>query len=212
MEWRDNYAIQSAWAKKIFLEYNQENLIHKLGLDFDAQWLYTRLFDRDYRIDRTSGDMERRDGNAWQDGNSFHEVLTMFDLICDSREDRFLTGRLKNMTGFGRQFHQSLMEEGKDPFAQAIQENQLGFRSACEAMGGRSLQGADIAYDIPVFQELSVVLSFWEGDDEFAPRLRFLWDENAWMYLKYETMYYAVHFLKERLQEKMDGFGEMGNG
>ena len=70
-------------------------------------------------------------------------------------------------------------------------------------MGGTERKGADAGFDIPVFQELYITLLFWEGDEEFAPRLRFLWDENALQYLKYETMYYAVGYLKERLEEKM---------
>ena len=36
---------------------------------------------------------------------------------------------------------------------------------------------------------------------EFAPRLRFLWDANADRYLRYETMYYAMGLVRERLQE-----------
>ena len=70
-------------------------------------------------------------------------------------------------------------------------------------MGGKRLTGADLAWEIPVFQELSIALFFWEGDEEFAPRLRFLWDENALMYIKYETMYYAVSFLEGALLRRM---------
>ena len=33
--------------------------------------------------------------------------------------------------------------------------------------------------------------------------LRLLWDENALMYLKYETMYFAVGLLRQRFRELM---------
>ena len=38
-------------------------------------------------------------------------------------------------------------------------------------------------------------------DEDFPAGLRFLWDENATMYLKYETMYFAVGLLRQRMNE-----------
>lgn len=203
MEKRNNYVIASVNARKLFLSYDQKALIRKLNLEHDKDWLYTRFFDGDYRISRLTGDMERRTGETWQSANGFNEVLTLMDLLCDSREDRHLKGRLKNMLDFGHQFHQNLLEESKDPFTQKIQEDPAAFVAACMQMGGKVRKGADLGFDIPVFEDLSVTLLFWEGDEEFAPRLRFLWDENALQYLKYETMYYAVGYLKERLEKSM---------
>lgn len=207
MERRDNYAIQAENARGLFLGYDQQALIRKLGLREDADWIYVRFFHSDYRIGRLTGSMERFHEGVWQDGNSFPEVMTILDLVCDSREDRHLAHRWKNMTDFGLQFHRSLMEEGADPFADAIQANPRRFSSACEALGGTPLTGADMAFSIPVFGELAIALFFWEGDEEFAPRVRFLWDENALMYIKYETMYYAVGFLKEQLLREMEQSG-----
>ena len=202
MEKRDNYAVQSAIARKLFLNYDQEGLIRKLNLHADDAWLYTDFFGSDYRLNRKTGDLERAGETGWQEANSFHEVLTLLDLLCDSRENRFLTGKWKNMTDFGNQFHRSLMER-RDPFAEEIQNHPDLFCAACASMGGKRLTGADLAWEIPVFQELSIALVFWEGDEEFAPRLRFLWDENALMYIKYETLYYAVSFLEGALLRRM---------
>ena len=200
MEKRDNYAIQSAIARKLFLSYDQEALIQKLHLAFDETWLYTSFFGSPYRIHRATGDMQRQEGRAWVSANGFNEVLTLMDLLCDSREDRHLSGRLKNMLDFGNQFHQNLLEESRDPFAEKIQQDPNAFRHACLAMGGKERKGADLGFDIPVFEDLCITLLFWEGDEDFAPRVRYLWDENALEYLKYETMYYAVEYLKGRLE------------
>ena len=54
---------------------------------------------------------------------------------------------------------------------------------------------------MPVFEDLELVLRFWFGDEEFAPRMRFLWDENSLQYLKYETMHYLLGVLRQRLKE-----------
>ena len=205
MEKRDNYATQSAIARKLFLGYDQEKLIQKLHLAFDEAWLYTSFFGCPYRIHRATGDVEQQDKGTWVSANGFNEVLTLLDLICDSRQDRCLSGRLKNMLDFGSQFHQNLLEDSRDPFAESIQENPQAFAKACLAMGGKERKGADLGFDIPVFEDLCVTILFWEGDEDFAPRVRYLWDENALQYLKYETMYYAVGYLKGRLTKSASG-------
>lgn len=199
----NNYLIQAAQARERFLSYDQEKLIAKLNLKQDADYLYVRLFSTDYRIDRKNGDLFRREGDAWQDANTFEESLTLLDLVCDSREDRFLSGQWKNMQSFGLQFHQNLLEDERNPLAESIQAAPEKFCAACEAMGGTRLKTADISYSIEVFDGLPVALFFWEGDDEFAPRLRYFWDSNANMYIRYETMYYAKNLLEGRLLEKM---------
>ena len=204
MEKRNNSQIQAAQAQKLFLEYDQIQLTEKFHLRADETYLYPVLFGRQYRIHRKTGGMQWQQDGQWRDGNSFHEVLTMMDLLCDSREDRFLSGKWKNMTAFGNQFHQNLMEDEKDPFAMEIQTRPEAFRKACEALGGTSVSGADIAYSFPVFDGLPLALFFWEGDEEFTPRIRYFWDENALMYIRYETMYYAVHLLNDRLRQAME--------
>ena len=62
----------------------------------------------------------------------------------------------------------------------------------------------DVSFAFELFDGLRIWLQFWEGDEEFPPRLRFLWDENALQYLKYETMYFAVPLLLQRIRENMD--------
>ena len=48
------------------------------------------------------------------------------------------------------------------------------------------------------------MVQLWFGDEEFPASLRYLWDENALMYLKYETMYFARALLLRRIREKME--------
>ena len=199
----DNYGVQALQAKARFLTYDQEELIRKLKLSHDEQYLYPVLLGQTYRICRSSGHMERRTGTCWVGANSHGEVLTLLDLICDSSEQRFLRGRWKNMSAFGLMFHQDLLEGKRDPWAERFEKDPEGFRRACEALGGTAFPTGDIAYAIEVFDALPVVIQLWFGDEEFPAGLRFLWDENALMYIKYETMYYARALLLERLREQM---------
>ena len=203
MERRDNYKIQASQAKQHFLTYDQDRLIKKLKANADEQYIYVQFLRDPYRLDRNTGDVERYLEGKWVDGNSFGEVMTLLDLVCDSREDRWLTGRWRSMGDMGMQFHQNLLEEKRDKMADLVDKDPDCFRRACGAMGGRSIPGADISYAIELFDGLEICIQFWFGDDEFYPRLRYLWDENALDYLRYETMYYAVGLLQQRLREKM---------
>ena len=199
----NNYLLQAAQAKAYFLTYDQASLIRKLNLQYDEAYLYPVLFSRRYRLSRSTGDLEREEKDGWQDANTHAEVMTLLDLICDSREDRFVSGRWKNMADFGRAFHQNLLEE-RDPDAEFFQSRQESFRKACEALGGKPLPTGDISYSIEVFDGLPLAVQLWLGDEEFPARLRYLWDENALQYLKYETMYYARGLLLERLKQEME--------
>lgn len=199
----NNYLIQARQAKQRFLTYDSQALIRKLTLKADEDFLYVPMLCQTYRIRRTTGDMERFDGAAWVDANSYEEVMTLLDLVCDSREDRHLSGRWKNMSAFGLQFHQNLLEGTRDPWAEAFQADQEGFRRACIALGGKPLPNGDIAYAIEMLDGLPVALQLWLGDEEFPPNLRLMWDENAGMYIRYETMYFAKALLLDRIAEEM---------
>ncbi len=204
MERRDNYAIQTRQAQDRFLSYDQRALIEKLGLEYDEYYFYVNLLWKPYRLSRATGDLWRQEETGWAEANTFHEVLTLLDLICDSREDRHLAGRWKSMESFGLMFHQNLLQEQADPVAQRIDWDPEGFRRACMALGGQAVAGADMAYAIELFDGLKILMQFWHGDEEFAPRLRWFWDENALQYIRYETMYYAIGLVKMRLLEQMD--------
>ena len=121
MEKRDNYAVQVQQAKQRFLGYDQARLMEKCGLAWDEAYLYVPFFGRKHRLNRETGDLEARSGENWASANSHAEVMTLLDLVCDSRESRFLTGKWKNMTDFGLMFHRNLLENTTDPWAERLQ-------------------------------------------------------------------------------------------
>ena len=201
----DNYRIQAQQAKACFLTYDAQQLAKKLNTKLDEEYLYTALFRQPYRISRKAGDIERFHCGAWVDGNSYEEVMTLLDLVCDSRDDRHVSGRWKNMQSFGHQFHQSLLESGRDPWAEKFERDLPAFRRACLALGGSPLPTGDAAYAIEVFDSLPIAIQLWLGDEEFPSNLRFLWDENADMYIRYETMFFARALLLDRIAAQMNG-------
>ena len=193
----DNYAKQAAQAQEHFLTYDQEKIIAKCRLSYDHDYLYPTLFGATYRLCRKTGKLERKQEAVWQEAG-FHEIMTILDILCDSKEERFLTGRWQGMQNFGLQFHQNLLE-GKDRFAEAVDKDPEAFRKACRALGGTELSGADMGYAIEVMDGLQVALQFWHSDEEFPAQIRYFWDENALQYIRYETMYFAVGHLRSLL-------------
>ena len=204
MDRPDNYQIQAWQAKQRFLTYDQDDLIRKMRLEHDREYLYIPMLSQMHRINRATGDMERLEGERWVDANSHGEVMTLLDLICDSREDRCVSGKWKAMGAFGLMFHQNLLEGSRDPWAQRFEADPEGFRRACEALGGRPFPTGDIAYSIELFDGLEVLLQLWFAEEEFPASLRLLWDENALQYIKYETMYFAKGIFLQRLKELME--------
>lgn len=197
----NNYALAAENAKKIFLSYDQPVLIEKFALSFDDAYLYTSFLSAPYRIERLTGNLERQKDGVWVDGNSFDEVLSIFDLLCDSKDTRHPSHVFQSMASFGLQFHQNLTES-RDPLAEFAQKSPSAFRARLLALGGRETKGADLAFVLPVFDSLELCLHFWFADEEFAPSLRILWDANALQYIRYETMYYVIDCLRARLEEK----------
>ena len=199
----NNYLIQAGMARERFLTYDAVALGKKLKLRLDENFLYARMLGAEYRISRKNGDVARLEEGGWVDANTFDEVMTLLDLVCDSREDRYLSGRWKNMASFGLLFHQNLLEGKHDPWADRFEGDPEGFRRACRALGGRELAMGDICYAIELFDGLEIAVQLWFGDEEFPASLRLLWDENALMYLKYETMYFVKGMLLERVWNGM---------
>ena len=199
----NNYEIQVMQAKRRFLTYDQQELICRCNLRFDDDYFYITFLTEPYRIHRLTGDMERRHGGSWIDGNSFNEVMTVLDWLCDSRPDRYITGRWINVVTHGYYFHGSLQEDASNPHARLFDQNPEAFRAACQALKGEKLPGADIGYAIELLDGLRVYVQLWHGDDEFPPHLRCLWDENTNRYLRYETTWYTTGLLMERIKENM---------
>lgn len=203
----NNYLVQAQQAKDRFLTYDQNVLIAKCQPAHDETYFYLPMLAQTYRIHRRTGDMEKQIPGGWTDANSHGEVMTLLDFLCDSREDRFLRGQWKNMLSFGLMFHQNLLEDQRDVWAEQFERAPDNFRRACEALNGRPLPFGDIAYAIELFDGLEIGLQLWFGDEEFPANLRFLWDENALMYLKYETMYFARGMLLEKIDNLMQDGG-----
>ena len=200
---RDNYQIQATQAKKHFLTYDQQELIDRCRLSYDVDYLYLTFLSEPYRICRKSGDMQRKHSGVWIDADCFGEIMTILDWLCDSRPDRYITGRFLNIVTQGHYFHRNLQESEKDPDADFFAANAQAFCRACQALGVQPMTGADIGYTIELLDGVKIFVKLWYADDEFPAKIVCLWEENVLQYIRYETTWFAIGLLLERIKEYM---------
>ena len=87
---------------------------------------------------------------------------------------------------------------------ESVSRPHCGAKAACQEMGGvlqPPIAGADVTCRLCATPFVPILLQFWEGDEEFAPRLVLLWDRNADQLLHYETTFYLQGDLLEGLKD-----------
>ena len=195
-----NFEQLAAMGKPIFLRYDQKAMIRRYGLTANATEMLVYYCGEHFRVIRETGDILRRDGTPAGPG----EMLTIFDMLCRDREPDGLAGcwrPVRSLPGAG----QSNPDDAvfSVVYTKPFEQHPDLLRKACEKLGGKPFPVGDIAYELPVFRWLPLVFQFWEGDDEFPSGIRFLWDENTLQYLHFETTYYLMLHLLERLLQEM---------
>ncbi len=198
-----NYDIAREQAKKIFLRYDQDSIIRKWKLHHDMNYLYVQFVNRNYRINRETGTVEwSKDDFKTAIEADFNVTLTVFDLLCYSKEGCFASGQydiVKNLkgTGYGS-------DPGSDiylPYKMKFDHKLEQLAEACEMLYGEKHAIGDVSYIISVFEDLKVLFQFWESDDEFQAEMKLKWDINVLSYMRFETVYYAMGHILHRLAE-----------
>lgn len=204
----DNYELQVDIAKKLFLQYDQAALTEKFGLQAEENYLHLTYLNTPCRLCRKTGAVEEYKGTLWQECREYSTVMTVYDLLCHSKEEAapklsgqwcavgtfVLTGVTETDT-FTKKYARTF-----DGHLEALQ-------AACEALGGvlqERMAGADLTCKFPVTPFFPVLLQFWEGDEEFPPKLLLLWDQNTMDFMHFETTFYLQGDLLQRLKDRME--------
>ena len=204
-ERKGNYEITRDRVEGEFLKFDQEAMIAKFHLAHDRDFLYARFLGRDYRVGRETGRVERMPELAHA---GFHETMTIFDVLCESKPDCRLSGefvRVNDLDGVTKTAH--LGGNLFDGSAKAFTHRVGALKAACEALGGTAGDVGDVCYTIPMFDFLPVMLQFWDADDEFDAVLKIMWDRRTLDFMRYETTWYAAGHMLERLEELMKEAG-----
>ncbi len=205
MEQRSNYEITKRRTAKAFLAYDQEKMIRKFALKSDDNYLYIRFVNHEYRIDRKTGLLEwSEDGFVTCLEGDFNETLTIYDLLCDSKENCQAAGdyvpmhSLSTLQSGGKKLGEGLFD-GKEKLFDHKEEL---LSRACERLGGKKAGKGDVAYEIPLFDFVTCRIQFWNSDEEFDAEFQIFMDKNILQFIRYETVWYAIGHLRKRLMEE----------
>ena len=199
----DNYDLQVDMARSIFLGYDQAGMIRKFRLEADEAWLHLTYLNTPCRICRKTGAVEEFRENQWEECRNFCAVMTLYDLLCYHQGDVLpaLSGQWCTVGTF---IITGITETDTSHYAAFFDGQLEKLKTACDRLGGTletPLAGADVTCRIPVTPFFPVLLQFWQGDEEFPPKLLILWDRSADQYLRFETTFYLQGDLLRRLKE-----------
>lgn len=202
---KSNYEIMRDSMQKKFLKYDQEHMIEKFNLKYDEDYLYIRFCKDWYRIHRRTGKVEgSADHFASCTDAGYNETMSIFDVLCDSKEGCSLSGRFCNM------------DQLKERFVLPVRVAAFSFsRFAALMERPQCLAGpvrlwaekrtiGDVSYCLYPFDFLPMMLQFWNSDEEFPANLKIMWDENVLDYVRYETTFFIVSHMLSCIKERMD--------
>ena len=201
-----NYEIMRNQMRGEFVKYNQEKMIRKFSLRNDEESIYIDFMLREYRIDRKTGVVEwSEDHFATSAEADYNESMTIYDILCYSKEDCRLSGNycpvnmLKGKVKSGS-VGSNLFQKSADGFNRKLKE----LETVCGIFGEKVDLSGDVAAKLYPFPFLPVILHFWEADEEFPANLKFMFDENILDYMHFETIFFMMGHIVKRIQEKME--------
>lgn len=196
-----NYDLQLLQAQRGFLRYDLDEIAARFRLDADEAFLYLPFLGRLHRISRISALVEVQEKGTWQSAG-FHTGMTFFDLLTNPDGIPILSGQwcahasLNSVQGGTLKGELALSPELAAPFAGKCTK----LRQVCESLGATPAEKGDYACILPLFPWFSVLLRFYEADEDFPAQLMLLWDKYTTRYLRYETTFYTAHAVLDRLQ------------
>ena len=199
-----NYEKMLASAQALFVRQDQEAIIRRWHLAHDEGGLYADYMGQTLRIDRRTGAISHArepEPGEYRAAGFVDDGMALFDLLTYAPAPPVPAGRWSSISALG-----GIIGAGHDrtlsnePTAAKFSGRAYALARACERLGGRAAGKADVGYVIPVFRDFRVLFQFWDGDDEFPANIKYLFDENALRYMRYETLWYVMNGLAARLE------------
>ena len=186
---QSNYELTKRRMQGHFLDFDQNTMIRRFGLQHDAEYLYIRFVGRLYRIDRKTGRVQW----SWDDfameltGASTRPCPFMTFCAAPRRDAGCL--RIWDFVGFhcrgtGRELFSpqaGVFQEG--PGSSSVPLPGLGGVAEGKGMWRIACQYSTVC---------RFRLSFWEADEDFPPSLQFQWDRNTTDFIHFETTFYVT--------------------
>jgi len=204
----NNYAKQALDAKRLFMQRDQSKIILRSGINLDEDYIRIVFFSNTYKVNRTDGEVTFDTDGKKADYNA---VMVIYDLLCNSKANATLSGQWSLVENLS--FHSNFGTKDENYYSPAAGHftGQLdALKKACECLGGFATGKADAGYLFNAFSFMPMIFQFWEGDDEFSPRVSFLFDKNTLDYICFESAWFVAAHLVELILEQMGTEVNMG--
>lgn len=206
MKNENNYAAAAVAARDLFLAHDQAAMIRTFSLEADGTYLYLHFVGAPYRIHRATGTVESRRTGNWKEA-AFNDVMSVYDMLCNPNGRPRLTGRWISVQEMNR------LKSGAKTLGTGLNSSWENFyrgkgellAAACRSLGGQPGQVGDVASILPAFDWMPVYFQFWDGDEEFPPKICFLWDGATADYLHFETTFFVTDFILDCLRDIVEG-------
>lgn len=199
-----NYDLQLLSAQQDFLRYDTDEIAARFRLSNDARYLYLPFLGRLHRIDRQTALVEVQEEGAWLSAG-FNAGMTMFDILTNPDGIPVLSGQwcahasLSTVRGGTLKGKLALSPELAAPFAGKSAQ----LRRVCESLGATPAEKGDYACVLPLFPWFSVLLRYYDADEDFPAQIMLLWDKYTTRYLRFETTFFTSNEVFTRLLELM---------
>jgi hypothetical protein len=164
-----------------------------------------RFLNEDVRIDLENRCFKRRQNSQWEKTDDpLLELVTVLYLnnvreIYPLGRDIVGTADLKEAHFFHGQHALQL-----DSLLKRYGNDIDGFRKAAEHLAGEPLDMADAAYKLWPFPRLPLYYLLWEGDEEFKPRIKVLFDRPIETVFAADAIWGLVNRVSESLLTASD--------
>ena len=198
---RGNYDKMAQGARDLFLKKDQEAMIRLWDLEHDDDFLYVRYFSQDLMISRKTGRIESKEQGGYPLPSQVEETMVLFDFLCHPKERPHSSGEWASISSLGGiigSYHQESLTNNR---TRSIYEGKTEeLKKAAGILNGIPFPIGDASFRIPVFEDFQILFQFWDGDDEFPPNIQYLFDKNALQYMHYETLWYVMNSLTDRIR------------
>ena len=204
----NNYEFQAEAARSVFLKWDQSKLARRNGIETDNDYIYISFFQEKYSVNRHTGEILRGNEGAPVDYNA---VMVIYDVLCNSKPGAALSMQWQLLENLNPHSNFGSMEKSLfSPAAEFFSGKVELLKKACSNLGGFETKKSDAGFMFNVFPFLPMMLQFWDGDEEFAPKVSFLFDKNTPDFLCFESSWYTVAHLIEIVRAEMDMEFSMG--
>lgn len=190
----NNYEMLYDQSREHFLTFDQGEMVEYFHLPHDEKSIFFHILSREAVLDRKSGLITVDGKHA-----GYNEACAAYDILSRWEKKPVLSGRWVSIAELGGNIaskHAERLTHELDDMNGRCEE----FRERCRSWGGVEQKQGDVSFIVPLFDFFPVWVQFWEGDEEFPPQFRCLWDANTLDFLFYETACYVHGFLLTRLR------------